>query len=231
MRPKRHRDDQRVSIGCRCRELGAPAEANSRLLVLCLDPEHRRQLEACPGLVLRTVGCPLQILRALDRGRPGPVLLDACPASLSCCRKLLPEARACAWLEVHQVGIARPTERPGIANTEFSTGGSGLPTSGHPTVKSTAARLEMNPRQLARLFNVAGWDPPFRELRQRHLQRALAELRSTRLPLHVIAEHVGYHDAATFARAFKRTFGYYPGQVRSLLALPNRAGIGQTGHS
>lgn len=226
VQPSRHRDDQRGGSACLCPDPGAVVEAGGRLLVLCLDCEHRRQLDSCPALPLRTVECPLQILRALDQGHSGPVLIDACPASLSCCRKVLPQAKARVWLKTHSVEIARPTEqRLATAHAELPTGTPGL-----PTVKSTAARLGVNSRRLARVFSAAGWGAPFREIRRRHLERALEELRSTNLSLQVIADRLGYHDAATFARAFMRAFGCYHGQARKPGAHGKHGFVGQYGH-
>lgn len=87
---------------------------------------------------------------------------------------------------------------------------------GGATLESAARRLHVSPRTLQRRLGQLGVS--FAELLA-EVRRAQAErLLQGDATLAVVAEAVGYADAATFARAFRRWTGVTPGRFRSDLA-------------
>lgn len=69
---------------------------------------------------------------------------------------------------------------------------------------------------------------PIRYIRQRRLQRAFQELISGRVPhgrIFALALRHRFASEATFNRAFRRTFGIPPGEVREIAASSRRAAL------
>jgi len=79
-----------------------------------------------------------------------------------------------------------------------------------------AAKLGLSRSNLYRLFESAGGVERF--IRRRRLQDAHAMLSSphSRNSIQAIGEARGFQDAASFSRAFRREFGYSPGEARSI---------------
>ena len=92
------------------------------------------------------------------------------------------------------------------------------------SLTGAAAHLGYAPEHLSRRFHQeAGMT--FREyVDQLRLRRALKLMRSGRLNLTQLAAHLGYADANSFSRAFKRASGMSPGAYmrrRSRAEEPN----------
>lgn len=83
-------------------------------------------------------------------------------------------------------------------------------------IDDVARRVATSPRQLQRIFaDVAGLG--FRSyLRRLRMARAADLLATTALPVKEIARRVGYGDASQFSKAFKRSYGVSPSQLRTM---------------
>ncbi len=91
-----------------------------------------------------------------------------------------------------------------------------------PTLEALAADLDLPPRTLQRRLDEA--DLTFRKLVERvRLTQAMGYLRSTDTPLAEIAARLGFANAGTFHRAFKRWTGQAPGEVRRDRGLADRS--------
>ena len=83
----------------------------------------------------------------------------------------------------------------------------------HSTEEEVASLLLMNKRTLARRLNDE--NSCFREIRDKVLATLACEyLSQTQLSVEVIAQIIGYHDSASFRRAFKRWKSITPSQFR-----------------
>jgi AraC-like DNA-binding protein len=82
-------------------------------------------------------------------------------------------------------------------------------------IEEVSRRVATSPRQLQRVFaDISG--PGFRaHLRAVRMARATELLATTDLPVKEIAARVGYDDPSQFSKAFKRTYGVSPSQMRA----------------
>ena len=65
----------------------------------------------------------------------------------------------------------------------------------------------------ARFATLVG-EPPLTYLTRWRMHRAARLLRGQRLPVEEVAEQVGYETAASFSKAFKRSYGVSPAAYR-----------------
>ena len=85
---------------------------------------------------------------------------------------------------------------------------------GVPDLESLARRLHMSPRTFRRRLTEEGTS--YRDVVARvQKSESLRLLRTSDLPMHSIAEQVGFSDVGNFYRAFRRWTGTTPGEVRS----------------
>jgi len=82
------------------------------------------------------------------------------------------------------------------------------------TVASLAQEAAMSRSAFAARFTALVGQPALRYLTEWRLGLARIELSRTEAPIYEIAERFGYGSEAAFSKAFKRTFGVPPGQVR-----------------
>jgi AraC family transcriptional regulator, regulatory protein of adaptative response / methylphosphotriester-DNA alkyltransferase methyltransferase len=81
-------------------------------------------------------------------------------------------------------------------------------------IEEVSRRVATSPRQLQRVFADSGRG--FRaHLRAVRMARATELLATTDLPVKEIAARVGYDDPSQFSKAFKRTYGVSPSQMRA----------------
>ena len=79
-----------------------------------------------------------------------------------------------------------------------------------PTKTSIAESLDLNERSMARTLKNQGTS--FKEIKLRVFQNlAVSKIEQGR-PLVEVAHYLGYNDQPAFTRAFKKWFGYPPGQ-------------------
>lgn len=209
---------------CRLQDTEQLDDRVSIPLLLCFDSAHRGRLQEQLGGVLLTCSCPFQVLHALE-GDPGRmVLVDRCPAGYPCCFRPLIRLQNGIRHAAHQSGgspelletqrpswnrdPAYPTDR--LREICDHLRGS----SRTVTLGSLAAAFGVSSRQLNRLFHAVGEVSPMRVLRREWLREAIELIRTTSRSIESIAEDLGYYDRATFARAFRRAFGFYPGRLR-----------------
>jgi len=89
------------------------------------------------------------------------------------------------------------------------------------SVRTVAARFGISPRTLHALF--AGEEETFGQMVRRARLRRCAELLADPACARTVGEvgaHHGWHDPASFARAFRREFGMTPGEVRRSRTAP-----------
>ena len=84
------------------------------------------------------------------------------------------------------------------------------------TLESLASEAAMGRSSFAQHFNALTGLPPMQYLTAWRMQEAKTLLTNTRLSLGHIAEHCGYESEAAFRKAFKKTTGTPPGEVRRL---------------
>jgi AraC-like DNA-binding protein len=85
----------------------------------------------------------------------------------------------------------------------------------HPwTLDELAARVGLSRTVLAERFRVAMGDTPLSYLRTVRMQKALSLLADTPYPLEKLAAEVGYQDAFSFSKVFKRVVGVSPKEFR-----------------
>ncbi|MFN3302815.1 MAG: helix-turn-helix domain-containing protein [Roseateles sp.] len=82
------------------------------------------------------------------------------------------------------------------------------------TVQRLAAVSDVSPAHFARSFKQAFGLPPHRYLLTRRIERAVALLRETGLPVTDIAFQTGWASLGTFGRIFRDITGASPGEVR-----------------
>lgn len=82
-------------------------------------------------------------------------------------------------------------------------------------IEEISRRVATSPRQLQRVFSDIGGSGFRTHLRAVRMARATELLATTDLPVKEIATRVGYDDPSQFSKAFKRTFGVSPSQVRA----------------
>ena len=87
---------------------------------------------------------------------------------------------------------------------------------GYPSIEEVARLLGFSSRTLQRLLNEKGVS--YSELVERcRCQSACVALEHTRTPVQEIAARLGYADASSFARAFRRWTGTPPRVYRNQL--------------
>ena len=171
--------------------------------------------------------CPLQILRTLGGERASPVILDRCQPGRRCCEALTPalEERAGRLLDIraelapHGDGATYAAPHETNHNPLAGRLQKGcLDLIGQevqaPVLGRLARNLGASIRQLNRMFRDAGLDSPAKEFRRLRLRRTLERVRTTTVSMEAIAEEMGYHDRASFVRAFVRVFGIAPASLR-----------------
>jgi AraC-like DNA-binding protein len=85
----------------------------------------------------------------------------------------------------------------------------------HPwTLEELAVRAGLSRTVLAERFRVAMGDTPLAYLRTVRLQKAMRLLSETSRTLEQVAREVGYQDAFSFSKVFKRTLGLAPREFR-----------------
>lgn len=88
--------------------------------------------------------------------------------------------------------------------------------SAHPwTLESLAAQAGLSRTTLAERFREAMGDTPLAYLRTLRMQRAMRLLAETSHTLEAVAAEVGYTDAFSFSKVFKRTVGLSPREFRA----------------
>ncbi len=89
------------------------------------------------------------------------------------------------------------------------------------TLESLAGEAAMGRSSFARRFNELTGMPPMQYLTSWRMQEARTMLQTSRLSIAHIAEQCGYESEAAFRKAFKKTTGTPPGEVRRLSAPGN----------
>ena len=84
---------------------------------------------------------------------------------------------------------------------------------------------------LYRLFEPHGGVAHYIQGQRLHMAHAMLSERGCRLSVGEIGERVGFFDASTFSRVFRREFGYTPGEARSAGQQGLRAAGAETMHS
>lgn len=93
------------------------------------------------------------------------------------------------------------------------------------TLDALARAVGMSRSVLAERFRSAMNDTPLSYLRTVRLQRAMRLLAETDETLEHVAAKIGYHDAFTFSKAFKRAVGQSPGEYRRARRAEERGGM------
>ena len=87
--------------------------------------------------------------------------------------------------------------------------------SAHPwTLDALARRSGLSRTALAERFRVAMNDTPLNHLRTVRMQKAMSLLAETQHPMEKLAAEVGYQDAFSFSKVFKRVVGVSPKEFR-----------------
>ena len=98
------------------------------------------------------------------------------------------------------------------------------------TLASLAAEVAMSRSALAARFTEKVGEPVMQYLTRWRMQLALSRLRETDVGIGELANDLGYGSEAAFSRAFKRTLGVPPGEVRRghrQAAVAGRAAVGR----
>ena len=88
-------------------------------------------------------------------------------------------------------------------------------------LKDVAAHLGYHPHYMTRIFRERFGVAPKQYLTDLKMKKASVLLRSTRLPVGVVAESLGFEDALAFSRLFKQEFGQSPGNYRRHAESPS----------
>ena len=86
--------------------------------------------------------------------------------------------------------------------------------SGNLTLESLASRLQVSAVYLSRVLKKELNDSFVTLVTHARIRKAIQLLDSTTLPIHTIAERVGYDTQHYFSTAFKKTMGISPVQYR-----------------
>jgi transcriptional regulator GlxA family with amidase domain len=82
-------------------------------------------------------------------------------------------------------------------------------------IEEISRRVATSPRQLQRVFADIGGRGFRAHLQAVRMARATELLATTDLPVKEIGTRVGYDDPSQFSKAFKRTYGVSPSQLRA----------------
>jgi transcriptional regulator GlxA family with amidase domain len=82
-------------------------------------------------------------------------------------------------------------------------------------IEEISRRVATSPRQLQRVFADIGGRGFRAHLRAVRMARAMELLATSHLPVKEIGTRVGYDDPSQFSKAFKRTHGMSPSQMRA----------------
>ncbi|NLK39286.1 MAG: AraC family transcriptional regulator [Clostridiales bacterium] len=83
------------------------------------------------------------------------------------------------------------------------------------SVKGLAGKFSYDPSYFCRKFKQSTGLSPLQYIRILRLERAYSLLRSTDLPVRLVAKQCGYEDANYFSRCFQKRYGTSPVKVRS----------------
>jgi transcriptional regulator GlxA family with amidase domain len=92
------------------------------------------------------------------------------------------------------------------------------------TLETMAEWVHVSPRTLQRRFQAATGESPVRYLQKLRLSKAQEKLESSLLSLEAITAAVGYEDATSFRKLFRRQFGLSPSQYRRRFSF-SRKGV------
>lgn len=84
----------------------------------------------------------------------------------------------------------------------------------HLKLKNVAAHLGFHPHYMTRIFRERYGIPPKQYLMDLKLKKACGLLKTTRFPVAVVAESLGFEDALAFSRLFRREFSVSPSAYR-----------------
>ncbi len=85
------------------------------------------------------------------------------------------------------------------------------------SVKELAQLMHLSPFHFSRIFKAQTGSSPYRFILNRRLARAVILLPQLDLAIDDIAKQVGFLSAASFTKAFKKTYGISPGKYRDNL--------------
>lgn len=85
------------------------------------------------------------------------------------------------------------------------------------SVKELAQLVHLSPFHFSRIFKAQTGSSPYRFILNRRLARAVILLPQFDLAIEDIAKQVGFLSAASFTKAFKKTYGITPGKYRDNL--------------
>jgi AraC-like DNA-binding protein len=197
-------------------------------VLLCLDRVHRVRMQQVIGSRLAIASCPLQVRELLDSHPQQQVILDRCPAKLQCCRRPVGDLEFRIRRLVH-----RQPDRLAFINesrVDQAHRPATLLTNGlqqaiqrfrdrppqQVTLQDLADAFGVGPRQLNRLSRSELGISAMRAFRRFRLFDGLREIRNSTRSIESVAERLNYCDRSSFARAFRRAFGIYPGRLRRL---------------
>jgi len=92
-------------------------------------------------------------------------------------------------------------------------------------MEDVARALAVSNRTLIRRFKQAIGGTPVQHIQKMRIERTKYLLETSSLPLDEILQRVGYQDASTFGRIFKRYTGLTPGQYRHNFAQERCLGV------
>ncbi|MFC0350412.1 GlxA family transcriptional regulator [Undibacterium danionis] len=82
------------------------------------------------------------------------------------------------------------------------------------TVQELAAQFSVSAKTLSRKIQTATGDSPIKFIQRRKLMRAVHLLESTKLPVELVAEKVGYQNGTMLRHLIKRELGVLPSRIR-----------------
>jgi transcriptional regulator GlxA family with amidase domain len=82
------------------------------------------------------------------------------------------------------------------------------------SVQELAAQFAISAKTLSRKIQTATGDSPIKFIQRRKLMRAVHLLESTKLPIELVAEKVGYRNGTMLRHLIKRELGVLPSRIR-----------------